>query len=493
MQKSMLFFMAVVCLLQITHAQNVGIGTTTPNNKLQIGNAPGFSGNHLAIGNGTQGMSFTQYTNTSTWYSNTGFSLMPNGGNGYVGIGTTTPSYYLDVHGTGNAQFNLTEGIGGQTALFSRYTNRLEIQPSDAFQISIGGIDRRNLCVANNGYVGVSTATPTNYLQIGSYTNAGYGGNQLALGSGTNVTVMNQYPSLSNFQSSTALNIQSAQDIYLMPNNGNGHVGINTNTPTYPLEINANNSSWVNDNADAASYGVGFSSGGVPGPSTSGTHSETSVELYVNGTVEAGTYYALSDKRIKDLIGPTNGSNDLETLNKIAITDYTMKDKRTYGNKQFKKVIAQELEKTYPQVVSRQVNFIPNTYLQTDKITKNEIGYLLHFSKAHNINKDAKRLKVYSQKGDATLQILSVLSDFDVVVKGQDIAQTLFVYGEEVNDFCTVDYEGLTTLNISATQELSKIISQQKTVLDDQAKKINTLTTQMQALMAELALLKKKN
>jgi hypothetical protein len=32
----------------------------------------------------------------------------------------------------------------------------------------------------------------------------------------------------------------------------------------------------------------------------------------------------------------------------------------------------------------------------------------------------------------------------------------VFVYGEEVDDFRTVDYEGLTTLNISATQELAK-------------------------------------
>ena len=32
----------------------------------------------------------------------------------------------------------------------------------------------------------------------------------------------------------------------------------------------------------------------------------------------------------------------------------------------------------------------------------------------------------------------------------------VFVYGEEVDDFRTVDYEGLTTLNISATQEIAK-------------------------------------
>ena len=35
----------------------------------------------------------------------------------------------------------------------------------------------------------------------------------------------------------------------------------------------------------------------------------------------------------------------------------------------------------------------------------------------------------------------------------------VFVYGKEVNDFHTVDYEALSTLNISATQALVKRIN----------------------------------
>ena len=472
--KKIMSLVTLVLATFFSTAQNVGIGTSNPVNQLQIGNAPGFIGNNLAIGNGTQGMSFTQYASTSTWYSNTGFSLMPNGGNGYVGIGTNTPGYNLDVSSSGNTQLNLREGVGGQTALFSRYTNRLEIQPSDAFQISIGGIDRRNLCVANNGYVGIETSSPTNLLQVGTYTNSNYGGNQIAYGYGTNVTVLNQYAGYSNFASSSALNIQSGHDIYLMPGNGNGHVGINTNSPIYPLEISATTAG-VNDNADAAEYGVGFASGGVPGPLTSGTSSESQVLLYVGGTVEAGTYYALSDKRIKNIIGETNNNHDLNTLIKIKITDYTMKDKTAYGNKSFKKVIAQELEEVYPQAVNQQVNFIPNTYLPTEKITKTEKGYLLHFSQEHNIGKNAKVLKVISKKGDEKLPILNVLSEFDVEVKAENLSDHLFVFGEQVNDFRAVDYESLTTLNISATQALNKLIDQQQEEINQLKKEINSM------------------
>ena len=489
--KKIILLLAIASSSQITIAQNVGIGTTTPTTKLEVltpdaswgiihtngsvrvGTYTGSAGGWIA----TQS-SHPLYFATSLLNLN-GSAQMALLTNGNFGIGNIAPAYKLDIHSTGNAQINMSEGVGSQTALFSRYTNRLEIQPSDAFQISVGGIDRRNLCVANNGYVGISTSTPTNYLQIGTYTNAGFGGNQLALGFGTNVTVMNQYAALSNFMTSTALNIQSASDIYLMPGNGHGRVGINTNTPTYPLEIDADASTWVSDNADAAQYGVGFASGGIPGPLSSGTSSETFVALYVNGAIEAGTYFALSDKRIKDIIGQTNTLHDLETIDKIKITDYTMKDKNTYGNKTFKKVIAQELEEVYPQVVNRQVNFIPNTYLQTDKVIKSDGGYVLHFDRKHNLSKNAKILKVYSKKADAKLQVLNILSDFDVEVKAENLSEQLFVYGEQVNDFRTVDYEGLTTLNISATQELSKQIQAQQKEIDELKEEISQLKNLM--------------
>lgn len=486
MKKNIILLITFVCWLKMANAQNVGIGTKTPTNLFQIGNTPGFSGNHLAIGNGVQGMSFNQYSGTSTWYSSVGFSLMPNGGNGYVGIGTATPAYNLDVHGTGNTQFNLTEGVGGQTALLSRYTNRFELQPSDAFEISVGGIDKRNLCIANNGYVGIATSTPTNYLQIGSYTNANYGGNQIAYGFGTNVTVMNQYSGYSNFLTNTPLNIQSTKDIYLMPGNGDGHVGINTNTPLYSLEIEGNTSlGTANGAAGEVIYGSSK-------PILDNVSSEPSVALYVGGNVLANIYYLISDKRVKNIIGETNTQNDLETLTKIKITDYTMKDTMTYGNKSFKKVIAQQLEEVYPQVVNKQANFIPNTYLQTDKITKIDSGYVLHFNEAHNISKSAKLLKVYSKKENAKLPILSVLSDYDVIVKAENLSGPLFVYGEQVNDFRTVDYDGLTTLNISATQELSKIIKQQQSTIDEQNEKIKNFDTKLEELINEIKLLKSK-
>lgn len=81
------------------------------------------------------------------------------------------------------------------------------------------------------------------------------------------------------------------------------------------------------------------------------------------------------------------------------------------------------------------------------------------------------------------LEIRSIPSANQVEIKAADLkTDQLFVYGEEVDDFRSVDYEGLTTLNISATQELSKLIKKQETTIEKQQQQIEQLLKRMDAL-----------
>ena len=68
----------------------------------------------------------------------------------------------------------------------------------------------------------------------------------------------------------------------------------------------------------------------------------------------------------------------------------------------------------------------------------------------------------------------------------------MFADGWEVDDFRTVDYEGLTTLNLSATQELSKLVKKQQAIIEEQNKKIELQQLQMNALLKEIQMIKEK-
>jgi hypothetical protein len=88
---------------------NIGIGINSPNNKLQIGSTT-YSENTLAMGNGTQNFAIdVSWSTIPTFYSDNNFSFMASGGgNGRVGIGTTTPAYTLHVNGSvaGTSAYN---------------------------------------------------------------------------------------------------------------------------------------------------------------------------------------------------------------------------------------------------------------------------------------------------------------------------------------------------------------------------------------------------
>lgn len=375
-------------VITLTGSGNVGVGTSSPINKLQIGSTSGYSGNHLVMGNGTQAMLFNQSPVFSIWESNTDMIIAPKDGLGNIGINTNAPA---------------------------------------------------------------------NKLQIGSVGNSGFATNDFAIGNGTNAVAI--------YQTNASTLIGSTTDIIIMPkNNGHGRVGINTNNPTASLDVTGNIST-------AAIYAYFKKASNTNDPLLSGTNGVgyATVSIHASDNVMALEFDARSDARIKDVVGRSNAAKDLETINALQITDYTLKDKVQNGNKPYKKVIAQQVEKVYPQVVSMHVEFIPNVYAVASKIEKKGNGYLLTFASNHHISKEAKKLKVLLSECEGMQQfdIVDIPSANEVVINATSLkTNKAFVYGEQVEDFRTVDYEGLATLNISATQELSRLVKMQQAAIE---------------------------
>ncbi len=100
------------------------------------------------------------------------------------------------------------------------------------------------------------------------------------------------------------------------------------------------------------------------------------------------------------------------------VTDYTFKDKIANGNRVSKKVIAQQIEQVYPQIVSKHRDIVPNVFQLTTKIERLSRGYLLTFASGHNISPTAKKLEVImnDSTGKKDFDILSVPSPNQVVI-----------------------------------------------------------------------------
>ncbi|MEI7688782.1 MAG: hypothetical protein WCI91_01200, partial [Candidatus Nomurabacteria bacterium] len=126
---------------------NVGIGTTIPNAKLQIGSvgSSGYTASAgLTMGNGTQAGALNVESSGLNMYSTTGLIFSPNTSeamrilpNGNVGIGMTAPVYKLDVSGDINTSgYIRTQGtrigsIRSEKVLFVDFPNGVAQQAVD--------------------------------------------------------------------------------------------------------------------------------------------------------------------------------------------------------------------------------------------------------------------------------------------------------------------------------------------------------------------------
>ena len=254
-------------------------------------------------------------------------------------------------------------------------------------------------------------------------------------------------------------------------------VGINTSSPSKGvLHVAGNRSDY--------SGGGNFSDGGHCndcGPYDYNGQN-LNISIYAENDIVAGWKLCTeSDARIKNIIGLSSGVNDLSVLNKIRITDYSMKDEIQAGKQKFKKVIAQEVEKVFPLAVSTTANFIPNIYR---KMTISQ-GFI-DLIPSIKINDEIKFIK-----NDGSEFFSKVIEITNKQIKlNNTISEEVFVYGIKVNDFKVVDYDAISMLNVSATQELYKIIQGQKEEIEMLKKENDSLKANVENNSAELELIK---
>jgi Chaperone of endosialidase len=250
------------------------------------------------------------------------------------------------------------------------------------------------------------------------------------------------------------------------------NVGIGTTTPTQAkLVVNGSDSNTL------ANYGFlnRTTPTGTLNPGTAQNYS-----IYASNRIAASEFNAFSDERIKNIKGISNSKEDLKTLINIEITDYKLKDSIAKGNKDYKKVIAQQVEKVFPQAVSIMTDVVPDIYKQAEINN----GYV---SLENNL-KVGEKIKIIFSSGEEIVEI-KVANKQGFLINAVRTGK-IFVYGHQVDDFHTVDYEALAMLNVSATQELLKRIEsleKENTTLKAQVSSINELKTEINEIKITLS------
>ncbi|MEO0583162.1 MAG: tail fiber domain-containing protein [Bacteroidota bacterium] len=246
-----------------------------------------------------------------------------------------------------------------------------------------------------------------------------------------------------------------------------GRIGIGTHTPQAPLHVGGSSTtasftggSWLNENS-ATSVINGISTATLP------TAQNVGVSIYASGSIVAdgeGVFVAAtvnwSDARIKNIEGISDASEDLQTLSDIEVTDY----RRIHGGQPEKKVIAQQLREVFPQAVSLREGVIPSIYAHIKDFSYDTETELLtiHAPASHElVVGDFVDYYTELQKY-GKVEVVEIVSANTFRVKAETAPVEVFVFGKWVDDVHSVDYDAISMLNVSATQEQQRLINAQQ-------------------------------
>lgn len=246
----------------------------------------------------------------------------------------------------------------------------------------------------------------------------------------------------------------------------NGFIGIGTTSPTAPLDVVG---SALISTTGASAY---FTTGNTALTLDNNRSWFTSIRTN-SGIIAGDGVLSTSDARAKVIRGRSDSTADLGKLLGIEVTDFSFKDAVEKGNRPQKKVIAQQVEKFFPEAVRNTTDVVPDIYRKAAV----KDGWI---ELATDL-KVGERVRLVTEDGQRGVHEVLEVKDGKFRTDFVDAVNQVFVYGREVKDFRVVDYEMISMLNVSATQELHKIIMQQ----DSEIEALNARLAALEQMLRE--------
>jgi predicted acyltransferase (DUF342 family) len=231
-----------------------------------------------------------------------------------------------------------------------------------------------------------------------------------------------------------------------------GHVGINNTTPVYPLHVGGSGAA----NTQSYRYFTGSSST----PLTGLTSASPTPGIYSGAPILAlGGFYAFSDKRIKYNIYDFADIPIKEILRLLKPRIYNYIDEVINGYQPVWGFIAQEVAEIIPNAVTYGPEYIPNIYEVAEIIGKEiKLGNKI----TTDLLKDENgyySLKIKStNREDKIVNITGIIDEktFKIDQEIETDHNKVFVYGQEVPDFHSLNKDQIFTITTAVVQEIDK-------------------------------------
>ena len=425
------------------------------------------------------------FGNTVATFDPNFLAINPDGGK--VGIGTSNPITKFHVNGgdlrvDSSSNPSISLAAGASVAELAKITTAGAYSTSAAvgdtvLRTSAGSLHLQSgtaaagLTVSSANNVGIGTSVPGMKLSIadGAVDNTRYGSLQITraannhtaahlafVRAGTTAIGMGYGQSESSFGFGGAATGAFSPSWLAIETDGTTRIG--TTSVLGMINVGSKTATW-------SSFGRLTTNGATD---DNATYTNGALSIYASGSIFSYQFDVTSDRRIKTAFHPSDPAQDLKSLMKLQVTDYRFKDAATYGSGPQKKVIAQEVKEVFPQAVTSRTGVVPDVYQNAEA----KDGWLMLATDL----KVGERVRLVAEHATTVEEVAEVRGDaFRTVTPPAD--GRVFVYGREVPDLHSVDYDAIAMLNVSATQQIKR----------EKDAEIQALREENSALRAKLA------